>query len=306
MYINPEGKCHPEMTGVDSDTKIPGLSELAHTVHEEGAKVVAQINHGGGKCEMETQKIVHSASPGDSDSIFGREVKKLSGRSIRKIIADFAQAAYRIKKAGFDGVQIHAAHGYLASQFLSPLTNLRTDKWGGTLTNRQQFLKEVCLSIRESVGDEYPVLIKFGVADGVQDGLSLEDGLNTASNFESWGIDGIEISSGISGDLFSGAQKGVKSPADEGYFLPFVRRVREVTNLPLLAVGGFRSRLVMEQTLLSGTADFISICRPLIRDSQLPALFRSEEVDASDCKSANLCWAEGPGEGISCKCSFTN
>ena len=306
LYISPEGKCHPEMTGIDTDSKTPGLEELVQAAHKAGGKVVAQLNHGGGKCALETQKIVYSASPANSDSIFGRTVKELSQKSIRAIIADFALAARRVQNAGFDGVQIHAAHGYLASQFLSPLTNTRKDQWGGNLPNRQRFLKEVCLAVRESVGDEYPVLIKFGIADGVPGGLSLEDGLDTASYFESWGIDGVEISSGFSGDLFSSIQTGIKSFADEGYFLPFVKKAREVTELPILAVGGFRSRMVMEKTLLSGVADFISLCRPLIRDARLPARFLSGEIEVSDCISANLCWADGLGEGISCKCPITN
>ena len=305
MYINLEGKCHPEMTGIDAVSKLPGLQTLAQTVHEEGGKAVVQINHGGGKCALETQDITYSPSAAGQDSVFGRVVKELSKEKIQGIITDFALASRRVQTAGFDGVQIHAAHGYLASQFLSPLTNFRSDQWGGLLPNRQRFLKEICLAVRESVGDEFPVLIKFGIADGVPGGLSLEEGLETASHFEDWGIDGIEISSGFSGDLFSSIQKGVKSPADEGYFLSFVKKVREVTDLPLLAVGGFRSRLVMEKTLLSGMADFISICRPLIRDPQLPSRFLSGEMESSDCISANLCWAENPGEGISCKCSFT-
>jgi 2,4-dienoyl-CoA reductase-like NADH-dependent reductase (Old Yellow Enzyme family) len=306
MYISPEGKCHPEMTGVDSDSKIPGLQVLAKAVREEGGKAVVQINHGGGKCALETQKITYSPSAASQESIYGRDTEGLDEGRIRGIIADFALAAHRVQRAGFDGVQIHAAHGYLTSQFLSPLTNSRNDQWGGSLPNRQRFLKEVCLAVRESVGEEYPVLIKFGVADGVSGGLSLEDGLDTASNFESWGVDGVEISSGFSGDMFSSIQKAVRSTADEGYFLPFVKKVREVTELPIIAVGGFRSRMVMEKALLSGAADFISICRPLIRDPQLPARFLSGEVESSDCISANLCWADGPGEGIACKCSITN
>jgi 2,4-dienoyl-CoA reductase-like NADH-dependent reductase (Old Yellow Enzyme family) len=306
MYVCPEGKCHPEMVAVDSDSRLPGLKELVRSIHEKGGKAVVQINHGGGKCALETQITAYSPSPADQDSLFGREVQELTEENIQGIIKDFALAARRVQRAGFDGVQIHAAHGYLAGQFLSPLTNFRNDQWGGSLSNRQRFLREVSLAVRDVVGDEYPVLIKFGIADGVPGGLSLEDGLETASQFESWGLDGIEISSGFGGELFSSIKTGVKSPQDEGYFLPFVKEVQEVTELPILAVGGFRSRMVMEKTLLSGGADFISICRPLIRDPQLPNRLQSGDIEVSDCISANLCWAEGPGEGISCKCTISN
>ena len=226
----------------------------------------------------------------------------MSGEEIRKIISDFAQAARRGKEAGFDAVQIHAAHGYLVSQFLSPLTNHRDDEWGESLSNRSKLLKEVCLATREQVGPDYPLLIKFGIADGCEGGLTLEDGLETLQNFESWGLDGVEISSGFSGELFSCIQKGINKPADEGYFLPFVEQVRLKTELPILAVGGFRSRNVMERVLLSDSADFISLCRPLIREPNLPALFEAGEETDSDCLSANLCWPKNIGEGISCKC----
>jgi 2,4-dienoyl-CoA reductase-like NADH-dependent reductase (Old Yellow Enzyme family) len=226
----------------------------------------------------------------------------MTGEEIRKTISDFAQAARRGKEAGFDTVQIHAAHGYLVSQFLSPLTNQRDDEWGGSLSNRSNFLKEVCLAAREQVGPDYPLLIKFGIADGREDGLSLEDGLETLQNFESWGLDGVEISSGFSGELFECIQKGINKPADEGYFLPFVEQSRLKTALPILAVGGFRSRNVMERVLLSDAADFISLCRPLIREPNLPALFKAGKETDSDCLSANLCWPENKGEGISCKC----
>jgi 2,4-dienoyl-CoA reductase-like NADH-dependent reductase (Old Yellow Enzyme family) len=221
---------------------------------------------------------------------------------IQDILQGFAKAAGRAKKAGFDAVQIHSAHGYLNSHFLSPLTNQRTDEWGGSLKNRSRFLKQVCLTVRQEVGSDYPVMIKFGIADGIPGGLTLEDGLEIISQFESWGLNGVEISSGFSGEMFSSIQEDILSPEQEGYFLAFVEQARTATSLPILAVGGFRSLEVMESTLRGGVADFISICRPLIREPRLPALLQSGEVDGSDCLSANLCWADKDGDGISCKC----
>ena len=302
MYINPDGKCHPEMTGIYTDEILPQLSKLVKTVHQEGGKIAVQVNHGGGKCSLETVQQAISPSAAEQDSIYNRQTRDMTGEEIRKTISDFAQAARRGKEAGFDAVQIHAAHGYLVSQFLSPLTNQRDDEWGGSLSNRRKFLREVCLAAREQVGPDYPLLIKFGIADGCEDGLSLEDGLETLQNFESWGLDGVEISSGFSGELFACIQKGINKPADEGYFLPFVKQARLKTALPILAVGGFRSRNLMERVLLSDAADFISLCRPLIREPNLPALFEAGEETDSDCLSANLCWPKNIGEGISCKC----
>jgi 2,4-dienoyl-CoA reductase-like NADH-dependent reductase (Old Yellow Enzyme family) len=301
MYVNPGGKCHPEMTGIYSDELIPALADLVQSVHDQEGKIAVQINHGGGRCVPET--IQHPISPSDQkDSIFDRPTKEMTTEEIQQTINDFAKAAYRVKEAGVDAVQIHGAHGYLVSQFLSPLTNSREDEWGGSHINRSKFLKEICLAVREQVGSDYPVIIKFGIADGHENGLSLKDGLDTLQQFESWGLDGIEISSGFSGELFSSIQTGIRKPEDEGYFLPFVEQARQKTDLPLIAVGGFRSRQVMERVLLAGTADFISLCRPLIRDPKLPALFEEGEIQQSDCLSATLCWAENIGEGISCKC----
>lgn len=302
MYIHPNGKCHPEMTGIYKDELIPALGALVQAVHKEGGKIAVQINHGGGNCALEVQPDAISPSSTGQDSIYSRQTREMSEEEIQQTINFFTCAAQRAKEAGFDAVQIHSAHGYLGSQFLSPLTNQRNDQWGGSLTKRSRFLKETCLAVRKSVGPDYPVLIKFGIADGYEDGLSLEDGLAILQQFDSWGLDGIEISSGFSGDLFSSIQEGISKPTDEGYFLPFVEKACLITDLPILAVGGFRSRDVMEKVLLSGAADFISLCRPLIREPRLPALFQTGEETRSDCLSANLCWAENPGEGISCKC----
>jgi len=302
MYVNPAGKCHSEMTGVYQDELIPGLSNLTQTVHQSGGKIACQINHGGGKCDPGILQDALSPSAAGTESIFNRVSRELSEEQILDTINDFTQAAWRVKEAGFDAVQIHSAHGYLINQFLSPLSNQRNDQWGGSLENRSRFLREISQSIRNKVGEEYPVFIKFGIADGCENGFLLEEGLEIISTFDSWGLDGVEISSGFSGDLFSSIQQGIKSPHDEGYFLPFVKKAREITRLPILAVGGFRSRMIMEKTLLSGAAEFISLCRPLIREPHLPNQFLSGSTSQSDCISANLCWAENPGEGISCKC----
>jgi len=301
MFIHPSGKCHPEMTAIHQDECLPALKELVEVIHQDKGKVVVQINHGGSKCAPEVIDQVMAPSALDHED-FTRSAREMSLEDIQNTIQDFASAALRAKQAGFDGVQIHSAHGYLNSQFLSPLTNQRQDKWGGSLENRNRFLKSVCLAVREEVGADYPVLIKFGIADGIEGGLKLADGLEIISQFESWGLDGIEISSGFSGDLFSSIQQDIDKPEDEGYFLEFVSQARSATSLPILAVGGFRSRQVMEKVLQEGLADFVSICRPLIREPKLPALLRSGEVEASDCLSANLCWVEKDGEGISCKC----
>ena len=166
MYIHPSGKAHEEMTGVYSDDLIPGLAELADVVHQEGGKVVGQINHGGMQCAKEAvgEPIAPSAMPGSKSRNPARE---MTTEEIQMVIDAFGQAARRVKEAGFDGVQIHGAHGYLTSQFLSPHVNKRTDEWGGDINGRMRFLKEVSKTVREEVGPDYPVLINLGMMDGV-------------------------------------------------------------------------------------------------------------------------------------------
>jgi 2,4-dienoyl-CoA reductase-like NADH-dependent reductase (Old Yellow Enzyme family) len=207
-----------------------------------------------------------------------------------------------VKLAGFDGVQIHAAHGYLISQFLSPHTNQREDKWGGDAENRKRFLTCVVEEVRRQVGVDYPVFIKLGMMDGVDGGLTLDQGVEVAASLGKCRIDGIEISGGIGGKTLVNVRKGIRSPDREAYFLPFAARAREVTDLPLLLVGGLRSRFIMEDILVAGSVDFISLCRPLINDPYFPAKLRTGSVEKSGCLSSNNCWPNIKGEGIACKC----
>ena len=301
LYVDPNGKCHPEMTAIDHDDRLEELQCLTDEVHESGGLIAAQINHGGGNCSPEVVQEPISPS-GDIPGRFKQQPAEMNATQIQEVINAFGLAARRAEEANFDAVQIHSAHGYLVSQFLSPATNRRTDQWGGSLENRSRFLQEVCQEVRQQVGPEYTVLIKYGITDGIDGGLKPEEGFEILRQFENWELDAVEISSGFSGDQLRSIAKGISNQSKEGYFLPLVRQARAYTDLPIITVGGYRSRKVMEQVLLSGAADYISISRPLIREPDLPRLFENEEQDVSSCISANNCWAEDYNEGISCKC----
>jgi 2,4-dienoyl-CoA reductase-like NADH-dependent reductase (Old Yellow Enzyme family) len=231
-----------------------------------------------------------------------RSPREMTPSEIDSVIQAYGQAARRVKQAGFDGVQIHGAHGYLIGQFLSPYVNRRTDEWGGNLENRMRFLRAVCRVVREQVGREVPVLIKLGMVDGVEGGLTVEEGTQVVAALEEMGLDGVEISGGINGRRVWNVRKGVKGAADEAYFRYLAQRARQATRLPIILVGGFRSRGMMEEVLTSGDADFISLCRPLICEPDLPNRLRQGVQERSSCISANRCWPDGPGEGIACKC----
>ena len=287
------------MTGVYSDDLIPGLTLLSEAVHQEGGLIAAQINHGGMNASAWHDPMAPSEIQLPS---MEHPVREMTITEIEDTIRNFGQAARRVKEAGFDGVQIHSAHGYLISEFLSPITNRRTDHWGGDFDRRLNFLREVYASVRQNVGRDFPVLVKLGMEDYPENGLSAADGAKIAASVEAMGMDAIEISSGIGKPGVGSIHKGVRTEAEEAYFRPLAKLARQTTRLPLSLVGGMRSRAVMESILSSGDADFISICRPLIREPDFPNKIKKGIVERSACLSANNCWALNIGDGIACKC----
>ncbi|MBI9047095.1 MAG: NADH:flavin oxidoreductase [Anaerolineaceae bacterium] len=301
MYVHPGGKAHPEMTGIYSDDITPDLAELTKTIHDAGGKVVAQINHGGMNCARKSVADPVTASDFEADFI-KRPARAMTPAEVEEVIDAFGQAARRAKEAGFDGVQIHAAHGYLNSQFLSPLINKRTDRWGGSAEKRMNLLRDISQAIRDQVGPDYLVMIKLGLEDGVEGGLPLDEGLKVVAKLTGMGIDAVEISGGIGGGEIQIIRKGVKVSQNEAYFLDWAEKARQLTKLPILLVGGLRSKAAMEEVLTDGYADFISLCRPLICEPDLPVRMRDGLQNSSICISANNCWAKEPGVGIACKC----
>lgn len=294
LYVHPTGKAHPEMTGIYADELVPGLTELTAAVHEEGGRIVAQINHGGMQCSPET--VSETLAPSDVDAPFLEQpAREMTPGEITDAIQAYAHAARRAKAAGFDGVQLHGAHGYLISQFLSPYINRRSDEWGGDRHRRMRFLRQVCQAVREQVGPDYPLFIKLGLVDGVEGGLALEESLQIVAALEEMGLDGVEISGGVE------ATSSRPNP-QEAYFRPLARAARPTTRLPLLLVGGLRSRQEMEDVLRSGDADFVSLCRPLICEPDLPKRMRLGLQERSRCISGNRCWPKKTNEGITCKC----
>ena len=176
MYVHPSGKAHPEMTGIYADELVPSLRKLTRAVHKEGGLVAAQINHAGRKNDPSLKLEPIAPSAVEDSRISKRTSRALTAAEIEDLIDAFGQAARRARQAGFDAVQIHSAHGYLNSQFLSPLTNHRTDEWGGSLPNRMRFLQRVVDSVRRYVGEDYPIFTKLGMMDGIEGGLTLEEG----------------------------------------------------------------------------------------------------------------------------------
>jgi 2,4-dienoyl-CoA reductase-like NADH-dependent reductase (Old Yellow Enzyme family) len=298
MYVHPSGKCHPEMTAIYSDDHIAPLRALTDAVHQAGGLVAAQINHGGFQCDPQSVQAPIAPSAFLAEFI-AQPMRSMTTAEIEMLIDAYAQAARRAKAAGFDAVQLHGAHGYLINQFISPYSNLRKDEWGGDLNSRTRFLREITRAVRQQVGQSYPVFIKFGMQDGLPDGLTAAEGAEVVAMMADMGLDGIEISGGLRA---SNSKRGINQPDREAYFRPLAQLARTRTKLPIILVGGLRSRSVMEELLESNDADFVSLCRPFINQPDFPNALKAGTVEISGCISANNCWAKNPGEGIACKC----
>lgn len=304
LYIDPVGKQSLGQIGVYSDDVIPGLSDLAGAVHDRGGKLVGQIVHCGGQADRRLngglQPVAPSAVESEGYSMTPRE---LSTGEIENIISDFAAAARRLKAAGFDGVQLHGAHGYLLAQFLSALRNRRPDHYGGSLPNRARFCLEVYRAVRATVGPDFPVMIKISASDFIEGSTTQEDSCYLASELAAEGIDAIEVSGGKPGSTKLGAARpDIREAKDEAYFLPQAEAIRAAApGTPLMLVGGVRSPEVIEQILEKGTADYFSMCRPLIREPRLPARWLGGDRRRAACISCLGCF--GParrGDGVSC------
>jgi len=308
LYVHASGKAHPEMTGIHRDVLVPDLNALCEAVHSAGGRIAAQINHGGMQCSRET--VGETVAPSAIDAPFlHRRPRALTSDEIGELVEAYAAAARRAQQAGFDAVQIHGAHGYLVNQFLSPYTNRRTDVWGpaqgagdhpNSAAGRTRFLSAVCGAIRREVGPDYPLFIKLAMMDGVEGGLRPEDGAQVVGQLKGMGLDAVEISGGVSGGEPLNTRGGIRTPADEAYFRPLAQRARHATSLPIMLVGGLRSRGVMEDVVESGDADLVSLCRPLICEPDLPERLRRREQERARCTSCDQCWPDGRGEGIAC------
>lgn len=231
-----------------------------------------QINHTGRQTPRMVQK--HPIAPSEGAAVklmkaYGTP-RALRGEEIPGIIRRYAEAARFAKEVGFTGVQIHGAHGYLVNQFLSPLTNRRTDEWGGSLENRSRFLREILRSTREAVGDAFPIGVKLNSADFQRGGFDEDESIVVASMLEREGCDLLEISGGNyeTPMMFDLAES---SRNREAYFLDFARRLRDSVRLPLMVTGGFRSVRAMESALAEGALDVVGIARPIALEPDLPA-----------------------------------
>ena len=264
----------PRNVVVEDYTHFKGLKKWANVVKGTDVHLWPQLNHPGRQAFASINKkvVAPSAVPlkmGGASKMFALPTP-LTEEKIQEIIKRFGTAARILKEAGFTGVQIHGAHGYLVSQFLSPLSNIRTDRWGGSLENRMRFVVEVYREIRAQVGVDYPVGIKINSADFQRGGFEENESMEVIGILSKLGIDMIEISGGTyeKPAMVKGTRK--KSTADrEAYFLEYIQKARKITDKPLLLTGGFRTVNVMEKALAGGELDLVGLARPFCLNPHL-------------------------------------
>ena len=303
LFVRREGRASVGQGGIHDDLAIPGLRSAVRRVHDEGTRIVAQLSHGGGQAGRgETGNPGTVAPSAVTDPAYDRVPAELSVEGIRGIVGAFAAAAARAKEAGFDGVQIHAAHGFLLSQFLSPHRNARRDAYGGSLAGRARIVLEVCEAVRKAAGPAFPVLVKLNGGDLVDGGLETTDARTVAARLAAAGIDAIEVSGGLpSSKEPSITRKGISTVGEEGYFLPFAEAVKTDARVPVISVGGFRSPEFINRVLRSGAADFVSMSRPFLREPGLVSRWSRGDLRRAACISCNLCLrARKSEEGVHC------
>ena len=300
-YVSPEGQANPWQLGAYDDKLIPGLEEMATAVHENGGKIVMQLAHAG---YFASAKLIGQTprAPSNVEGFAKGPRQEMTAGDIQGVVKAYGAAAKRAQTAGFDGVQIHSAHGYLLSQFLSPAFNQRQDEYGGGIDNRARALVAVLREIRQAVGKDYPVLVKMNCQDFIDNGLQPEDSLQAGKLLVENGIDAIELSGGVLiGGKLNPSRMGIKSEEKEAYFQNEARAFKDNIQVPLILVGGNRSFQVAERMVNEGIADYLSMSRPLIREPGLINRWKSGDLSRAACVSDNMCFMPAmKGKGIYC------
>jgi 2,4-dienoyl-CoA reductase-like NADH-dependent reductase (Old Yellow Enzyme family) len=320
-FVMPNGRSMHYQTSIHNDSMIDGLKRLVDIIHINDGKIVFQLAHSGRQTTKDKIGQTQIApSKGPMDTVYLARAKEMSESDIKEVINAFGNAANRAQKAGADGVQIHAAHGYLVNQFLSPFFNRRTDSWGGTDENRFKFIQKVILKVKENISDKMILLVKLNTQDFTpKDGITLPLARQYAKWLSELPIDGLELSCGtISFSMFNMVRGNVpteemvyKLPLwrkvlgkrmlrkmeggfdlEEGYNIEAAKQIKPVIGkIPLMVVGGIRSLEYMEKAIKNGYTDFISMSRPFIKEPNVIQKFKDGKINKVSCVSCNRCFA---------------
>lgn len=261
-FVSQEGMANKKQMSISRDSDVPGLKTLSDAIHKNDSVAVAQISHAGAASRKQDNGL-DSVAPSKAPLPKGPEPNlELTVENIRVLVQKFADAARRAVAAGFDGVEIHSAHGYLLNQFYSPLTNKRTDEYGGDVMGRIKIHLEIIKAVREAIGKEKLLLIRLGGLDyGMEGGSTLEDAVTAAKAFEAAGVDILDISGGMSGTMVKGRE------SQQGFFTQETAVIRQNVGIPVIVTGGVKDAQAAEEILASGEADLVGVGRALLKDS---------------------------------------
>lgn len=341
LYVSLQGKSANRQAGIDADDKKSGLADWVRLAHSGESKLIAQLNHGGrqiGRPAVPGQRSVSSSAV--REPMLGTKPRPLRTNEIPALVETFAAAAERAQDVGFDGVQIHAAHGYLLGQFLTPHTNRRTDEYGGSIDNRMRVLLEVYRAVRHRVGDNFPILLKINGTDMLppfRRGVTAAEMVRVARVLQDEGLDAVEVSRGIyeswpatvlghykgfvKASVLEGAMADVPwyrraamralgpvaeriaervAPGSEGFNLPQTEQFTAALNIPVICVGGFHTKAGMEDAIVTGHCDAVSAARALIANPHLFQQIRRPIADPPVCGFCNGCISRHGGMPVDC------
>jgi 2,4-dienoyl-CoA reductase-like NADH-dependent reductase (Old Yellow Enzyme family) len=260
-FIAQQGKASDKQLSIADNSLVEDLKELATIIHKNGSKTVMQINHAGSATDNKITGVDIVGPSAVPNPRTGNLPRELTEKEINEVIESFKDAALRVKNAGFDGVEIHSAHGYLLNQFFSPLSNKRIDQYGGDVLGRIKIHLEIIKAVRNAVGDSYPILLRLGASDYMEGGSTIEDSKIAALAFEKAGVDILDISGGFCGYTVPGSKV-------QGYFSSLTEGIKEVVSIPVILTGGITEAQAAEKLLLEGKADLIGVGRAIYKDSK--------------------------------------
>ena len=286
-YVSKKGQSIERMIALDETADLAALRSLTDTVHQEGAKIMAQLVHGG------ANRMFDPGFPAEAPSVVQHGMSQtiplaMTEEDIDQAVQDFASAAKRAVECGFDAVQIHAAHEYLISEFLSPFSNMRSDQYGGSIENRARILFEIYQAVRSAAGSALPITVKIHAKDYQEDGLTVPDASWVCRELSAMGVDAIELHA-FGGPEFMGLFSNIDEPGKEAYLEAYAKEIKPQLDCPLILVGGLRSLDVIGRLYNEQAADFFSLSRPLISQPDLINGWQSGESRSSRCVSCNKC-----------------
>ena len=315
IYVETRGQASANQLGLYDDSQIPAMRVVTDAVHAAGGVIFAELGHAGSQTALTgVDPIAPSVT---ANAMYGRQPRAMTSDDINFVIDSFANAARRAVDAGYDGIHIHGGNGYLISEFSSPITNHRTDEWGGSANRRSRFFLAVYDAVRSAVGSQTPITARIGLADSIAGGLTIQESVVLAQELAKRGVDGLEPTYGIMRSYRENIplyvsvnssqavknvllQRLVRPKATEAHYRAFARALKASVTVPIILVGGIRTTEMMTAILGSGDADFLAMSRPFIREPDLVNKLSAGRTGMVDCVSCNMCLTHDGTDPLRC------